>query len=144
MCGFGRSGRIALFPTMSHSRRTHRRITFLTQYPLVLCLAVVLWGAAYKMEQYPERGLAFRVMPPAKLLTEKERPLRQGSAQTALARVSQHRRVGASPAGTAPASCPRTIPSRRERQLVPVDSIACGSPEFTYFCFRPPPVRSFS
>lgn len=41
---------------------------------VALCVAVFLWGTGYKLEQFPLRGHACRVMPSAKLLTEKERP----------------------------------------------------------------------
>ncbi|MFZ0396324.1 MAG: hypothetical protein WCF17_21440 [Terracidiphilus sp.] len=126
---------------MSLHRRIHRRITHLTLYSLALSLAVVLWGAEYKMEQYPERGLAFRVMPPAKLLTEKERPVQKGSVKAVLARASQKRGSGAWPAWSARRSRPRFFSPPREQQLAVSACKAGDSPEFTHFSSRPPPAR---
>ncbi len=124
---------------MSLHRRAHRRITLLTLYSLALSVAVVLWGAEYKMEQYPEQGLAFRVMSPAKLLTEKERPVGKRSLGAVLALASQKRGSRESPAWAAPAlSCPVRSASGEE-QLADVACIAFGTPEFTYFSSRPPP-----
>ena len=129
---------------MSLHRRTLRRITLLTLYSLALSLAVVLWGAGYKMEQYPEQGLAFRVMPPAKLLTEKERPVRKRSLQAVLARVGKKRNSGASPARAEQESGSRIFPLPREKQFVAVACIALASPQLTYFSSRPPPAHILS
>ena len=124
---------------MSLQRRTHRRITLLTLYSFGLSLAVVLWGAGYKMEQYPEQGLAFRVMPPAKLLTERERPARKRSLQAVLARIGKKRVSGTSPARDARQSGSGLFPLPREEQFAAVACIALASPELTYFSSRPPP-----
>lgn len=129
---------------MTLHRRTHRRTTLLTLYSLALSLAVVLWGAEYKMEQYPEQGLAFRVMPPAKLLTEKERPVGQRSLRAVMALVSQKRGSWASPAWTAPALSCRVGSAFGEEQFAAVACIAFGTPEFSYFSSRPPPARFLS
>lgn len=126
---------------MSLHRRTHRRITLLTLYSFALSLAVVLWGAEYKMEQYPQQGLAFRVMSPAKLLTEKERPVRQRSVGAVPARAPQNRNCGTSPASAAAESRRGLSLLPREQQFTPIVRIARASPEFTYFSSRPPPAR---
>ena len=117
----------------------------LTLGVLALGLAVVMWGAAYKMALYPEEGCAFRVMAPAKLLTENERP---GLERT-------RRIVLASTAGQRPSlldlptwiacirpSAPQAWPSRA---LVPAALLGNREgPELNYFSFRPPPSRSAS
>ncbi len=126
---------------MSLHRRAHRRITLLTLYSLALSVAVVLWGAKYKMEQYPEQGRAFRVMPPAKLLTEKERPVGKRSMGVVLALAPQKRSSGASPAWAAPALSCLGPSAFGEVQLAAVACIAFGTPAFTYFSSRPPPAR---
>lgn len=112
---------------------------------LALSLAVVMWGAAYKMALYPQEGCAFRVTEPAKLLTENERPVRERSPRI----------VHTSAAGQRPSLLhlatwiafirPSAPQSWLSRALVPT-ALRCNtdSPEFTYFSFRPPPSRSDS
>ena len=129
---------------MDLHRRTQRRITLLTLYSLALSLSVALWGAEYKMEQYPQQGLAFRVMPPAKLLTEKERPVRKRSLQAVLARIAHNRAAGASSACAAPAPSRRVYSASFPGQLPAVPNKAAASPQFTYFSSRPPPALSLS
>ena len=64
------------FPQHASSATYPRKCDAAHLVGLAMGLAVALWGAGYKMEQYPLQGHAFRVMAPAKLLTEKERPAR--------------------------------------------------------------------
>ena len=117
----------------------------LTLGVLALGLAVVMWGAAYKMADYPEEGCAFRVMTPAKLLTKNERPELERTRRIVLA----------SAAGQRPSllhlppwiACirPSTLQAWPSRALVPTALLgSAGSPELTYFSFRPPPSRSTS
>lgn len=129
---------------MSLPRRSRQRITLLTLHALALSLSVVLWGTCYKLEQYPQQGLAFRVMPPAKLLTEKERPVRKQGVQAALVPASQERGSGLSAAWAAPASSRRVHSASGEEQLAAIRCVAGSAAEFTYFFFRPPPAHSFS
>lgn len=124
---------------MSLRRLTHRRIALLTLHPVALCLAVVLWGAGYKMEQYPEQGLAFRVMSPAKLLTEKERPVQKGSLRAVLVLASQKRGSGSSHACGARDSGPRAFSPPGKKRLAAFPRMGWGSPRFSYFSSRPPP-----
>ena len=59
---------------MSVTQSSYRLLSFPLAFAAALGLAVLFFGTAYKMEQYPTQGCAFKVMPAAKLLTEKERP----------------------------------------------------------------------
>ena len=107
-----------------------------------MCLAVALWGTSYKIEQYPQQGRAFRVMAPAKLLTERERPRRLGGLHRVLTSlVAQWPHPWHLPAGFAcdHQSALQAHPSgvlvlsgRRPRIVLP---------ELTFFSFRPPPPR---
>ncbi len=72
----------SVLPFMSLPRRSRRPITLLAPCVLALTFAVALWATGYKMEQYPQHGQAFRVMPPAMLLTERERPVRVRGPQS--------------------------------------------------------------
>ena len=130
---------------MSLPRRSRRSITMLTLGGLALCLAVVMWGAAYKMAEYPEEGCAFRVMAPAKLLTKNERPVVERSLRI----------VPAAAAGQRPSllhlppwiACirPSGLQDWPSRALVLTALLGnADSPELTYFSFRPPPSRSTS
>lgn len=127
---------------MTPPRRTHSRITLLPFCSLLLSL-VVLWGAAYKMKQYPEHGLAFRVMSPAKLLTERERPASARCLQAVLALAAQKY-------SALSAACPAPVASlwiqfpAAAGQVSPAASAAAGAAELTFFFFRPPPRRSLS
>jgi hypothetical protein len=129
------------FSNMSLLHPSCRRVTLLTLYGLALGLAVAVWGAGYKMEQYPLYDRTFRVMVPAKLLTEKERPLRMGGIQTGLVPADQRPPLLRMPAWIAgirysalQAMPPGTVvPAARYCKIV--------VPEFTYFFFRPPPSR---
>ncbi|HTX75978.1 MAG TPA: hypothetical protein VMD29_07220 [Terracidiphilus sp.] len=129
---------------MSPFRRPHSRTTLLALYSLALSLAVVLWGAEYKMAQYPEQGRAYRVMSPAKLLTERERPVRQRSAQALVAPGSPKLGLGIPAAWTALGPGRRAPIATCEEQLATVDCAAENAAGFTYFFFRPPPAHSVS
>ncbi len=127
---------------MRLSQQSCRRVTPLTWYGLALGLAVAMWGAGYKMEQYPLRGCAFRVMAPAKLLTENERPKRVGGQQIVLisakAKWQPLRHLPASFAcgyhsPLRDRSLEALVPPTRRRKIV--------LSEFTFFSFRPPPPR---
>jgi hypothetical protein len=108
-------------------------------FGLALAIAVVAWGTCYKMEQYPSQGLAFRVMSPAKLLTEKERPVRASSSRTVLPSVSQKRRPMNPPAWIAFAG--RSPLNARLPGVLAPAALICNTfrAELTYFSFRPPP-----
>jgi hypothetical protein len=105
----------------------------------MLSLGVVLWGAGYKMEQYPQQGCAFRMMAPAKLLTEEERPVSARNLPVARGSAGQLPPLRILPAWSACPLClaletkaPETVgPAFRRSRLV--------FPELNYFCFRPPP-----
>ncbi|MFZ0744065.1 MAG: hypothetical protein WAM85_06650 [Terracidiphilus sp.] len=126
---------------MRLSQQSRPRVSLFTLCGLALGIAVAMWGASYKMEQYPLHGHAFRVMAPAKLLTEKERPRHVGGLQIVPTRPGAQR----PPLRHLPASfacvyrsvlqaCPPGAlvpPARRKRVL----------PEFIFFSFRPPPPR---
>ncbi len=119
--------------------RSRRYITPLTWCGLALGIAIVLWGASYKMEQYPAHGFAFRVMPPAKLLTEKERPPRQGILNAVAPAALASSRISHSPA--------LSITARNSAAFDPPPGILLPAAraghilkaQFTYFSFRPPP-----
>ena len=124
------------------SQRSRPTVSLFTSCGLALGLAVAMWGASYKMEQYPLHGRAFRVMAPAKLLTEKERPRRVVGLQVVPTSGSGQR----PPLRHLPASfacvyhsalqaCPPATlvsPTRRRKIVLP---------ELTFFSFRPPPSR---
>lgn len=127
---------------MSLPQQSYRRITPLTLYGLALGLAVGLFGACYKIEQYPQHGRAFRVMAPAKLLTEKERPQRVVAPRITLASaVRQRPLLRHQPVNLAcvdlsalqARSVPARVRSTRRQEIV--------LPELTFFSFRPPPPR---
>jgi hypothetical protein len=124
---------------MSLPRRSRQRIPLLTPYALALGVAVVLWGTSYKLEQYPQQGLAFRVMPPAKLLTEKERPVRKQCLDAVLASFLRKRTPAKSlPAWNSLSPSPRNSHPLAEL-LVAVFRVAPSAPEFTCILSRPPP-----
>jgi len=123
-------------------RRSRRYVTPPVWCGLVLGLAVVLWGVSYKMMQYPEDGLAFRVMSPAKLLTEKERPPEASNTRVVLPVVSEIRHHTQPPAWIASA-LRRSLFSRPAGILLPAVPIrGFIHPELSYFSFRPPPSRA--
>jgi hypothetical protein len=127
---------------MSLPRRSCRRVTPLTWFGLALGLAIVLWGACYKMEQYPQRGCAFRVMSPAKLLTERERPERVRTPRFALASPSAVRQPPLYPPAWIAFARRAPLYVRPPALLVPAARFCnIGNAEFTYFSFRPPPAR---
>jgi hypothetical protein len=121
-------------------QRNCRRVTPLTLGGIALGLAVAIWGAGYKMAQYPHHGCAFRIMAPAKLLTEKERPGRTDGLWNLLPTAAGQRL----PLRHLPAliACShRSAPQARQP-----GALASGArqrktllPELTYFSFRPPP-----
>lgn len=119
--------------------KSRRYTTPVTWCALALGIAIVLWGASYKMEQYPHQGRACRVMSPAKLLTEKERPLRQGGLSAAI-------RVASVPSQNTYASAWRltfrsAILFFRQHEI-PLPAARAGfilKAQHTYFSFRPPP-----
>ena len=117
----------------------------LTLGVLGLGLAVVMWGAAYKMALYPDEGGAFRVMAPAKLLTKNERPELERTRRIVLASAAGQRptllHLPTWIACIHP-SAPQAWPSRA---LVPTALLGNREgPELNYFSFRPPPSRSAS
>lgn len=121
-------------------RQSRRCVTPTVWLGIALGIAIVVWGACYKMEQYPLQGHAFRVMSPAKALTEEERPVRAIALRTARTiawrtqRLRSHLPAGSVPSGTAP-----LYPQMAE-VLLPAGAIWDSSrAEFTYFSFRPPP-----
>lgn len=126
---------------MRKSQQSYRRVTLLSLYGLALGLAVAMWGASYKMEQYPLHGRAFHVMAPAKLLTEKERPRRVGSLQ-----IVPTCGAGQRPPLRLPASSARFYHSAPQARPVgalvpPIRRRKIFFPELTFFSFRPPPAR---
>ncbi|MGA8088617.1 MAG: hypothetical protein WCA10_15010 [Terracidiphilus sp.] len=129
---------------MRRSQQSCQKLTLLTLYGPALCLAVALFCASYKMEQYPLHGRTFRVMAPAKLLTEKERPGRVGGLQIAPASVGQKPALLHRPASLTciyPSPLQNhlpgaLVPPTRRRKIV--------LPELTFFSFRPPPPRFMS
>ncbi len=126
---------------MSHLQQSSRQVTLLTLYGVALGIAVAIWGAIYKIEQYPLRGLTFRVMAPAKLLTEKERPQSAGIMWTGPAATGDRSQLGHLPAWTTDigrsvidAGPPGVlVPATRPRKI--------AQPKFTYLFCRPPPSR---
>lgn len=125
-------------------QQNHRRVSLLALGGLALSLSVVLWGESYKMALYPENGQAFRMMTPAKLLTERERPRQAGGLRSIHTRA-----VGRRP-------LPKHLPPRIECVRRSAPQIAqAGSPvtaarrariihpQLTYFSFRPPPPYIF-
>jgi hypothetical protein len=133
-----------VLPCMHLPQRNCRRVTPLTLGGIALGLAVAIWGAGYKMAQYPQQGCAFRVMAPAKLLTETERPARAGGPRILLAAAERQlpplRHLPASIACShrsalqagQPGALDPGAPRNRNKTLLP---------ELTYFSFRPPPLR---
>jgi hypothetical protein len=111
-------------------------------YGLALGIAVAVWGVGYKMEQFPLHDRTYRMLVPAKLLTEKERPQRVSGSQTGLAPAEQwptERQMATWIVGI------RSSALQAEPPGVLLVSAArhCKIvvPEFTYFFFRPPPSR---
>ncbi len=133
--------RSALFPSMRLSQRSRPGVSLPTLCGLALGLAVVMWGADYKMTQYSQEGCAFRVMAPAKLLTEKERPMRIRGWRIVLATAAGQRPLlWHLPAWTA---CVRRPALRVWPAGALVRAMHCRKivfPEFTYFSSRPPPL----
>jgi hypothetical protein len=115
-----------------------RKVKLLSLCGLTLSLAVVLWGAGYKMEQYPQQGCAFRMMAPAKLLTEKERPV---SARNSRVVLDSARHLRPLPAWIACPRCTVLPTSAPERAMPGFPLRGFVDPEITYFSFRPPPPR---
>ena len=116
------------------------RISPLAVCGLALGLAVLMWGAGYKIEQYPQQGFAFRVMAPAKLLTENERPSRDGCTQSApdfAAGKHQPRQPLTASIAVVSVAALQARPMRtpallaRPRRIDPA--------ELSFFFFRPPP-----
>ena len=122
------------FPQLSS-----RQVSPLTLYGLALGLAIAMWGASYKIEQYPLHGRAFRVMAPAKLLTEKERPQRLGGMRTGLAAAGQRLPLWHLPAWIAGIRHPARQAGPPEALVPAARHCKIVLPEFTYFSFRPPP-----
>ncbi len=116
-----------------------RKVKLLSLCGLTLSLAVVLWGAGYKMEQYPQQGCAFRMMAPAKLLTERERPASARNSRVVLDSARQRHPLAAWVECLRRAVLQTWAPETgmagyRHRGPVVV-------PELNYFSFRPPPPR---
>lgn len=124
--------------------RSRRYTTPLTWCGFALGLAVVLWGASYKMEQYPEQGLAFRVMSPAKLLTEKERPLRQSNLHAVVPADPASATTGHAPAWVVTVRISPAFASARGIALPAPRAGRLIQAQFAYFSFRPPPSPSHS
>jgi hypothetical protein len=127
-------------PCMPLPQPNCRRVTPLTLCGLALGLLVVLWGAGYKMAQYPQGGCAFRVMVPAKLLTEKERPERATDSRVILTSKAglrgplRHLSAGITcvcRSALRAEPCETFVPFAHRRKIVRA--------ELTYFSFRPPP-----
>jgi hypothetical protein len=117
----------------------------LTLGGLALCLAVVMWGAAYKMAEYPEEGCAFRVMAPAKLLTKNERPVLERNLRSVLAAAAGQRPSVLHLPPWIAYIRPSALQTWPSRALVPTALLGnADRPELTYFSFRPPPSRSTS
>lgn len=133
-----------VFPRMMLPPQRRRYNSTLAWCGLVLSLAVILWGASYKMQQYPQQGLAFRVMSPAKLLTENERPPRRGSLRAVVPAASTARQTSHTPVWVFTDRA--STPVARSRALFVPD--ASGLPilraELSYFSFRPPPSPLYS
>lgn len=107
---------------------------------LALSIAVVAWGAEYKVEQYPLKGLAFRVMSPAKLLTEKERPPRSGVSRANTVEPTTQNPLMLLAGFFAPALQYRGIRCRIGECLRPGECMqAKNNAAWTYFGIRPPP-----
>ena len=118
--------------------------------PLALCvlamgLTVALWGAGYKMAQYPQQGYAFRVMAPAKLLTEKERPARLDALRIGLTSGEEERLPLRHLSGWFRSLCCSMQLAHFSKPFVlAVRRSTTVSPELTYFSFRPPPSQLLS
>lgn len=113
---------------------------------LALSVAVAVWGEAYKIEQFPFMGLAFRVMPPAKLLTEKERPPRSAVPR---ANPVEPATLKPAPQSAAMVFAP-ALQFLRLRYWMG-QCRRCGECVWanydaarTYFAYRPPPVLSIA
>lgn len=112
----------------------------LTLSVIALSLAVVLYGGSYKMQQYPEQGLAFRVMPPAKLLTENERPIRARSRRVVEISPVHRLKSAAMPPAWTTADPQVRILGYVAGPVAPVPEFPdVDSPQFVFFSFRPPP-----
>lgn len=126
---------------MKPEHPSRRRVPLLPFHAVALCLAIFLFATHYRMEQYIEQGLAFRVMSPAKLLTEKERPesarCRQSVLPPAPQRRAARRVLLLSMSSTGP-SAPQ--PVAFTETSAPFTFPHCKSPQFVHFSFRPPPV----
>jgi hypothetical protein len=101
-----------------------------------------MWGACYKMEQYPLQGRAFRVMAPAKLLTENERSRQAVNRQIVLTSIGEQLQALLH----LPSSilCVYHFARQALRSRAPVPPTRrCNIflPELNFFSFRPPPVR---
>lgn len=119
---------------------SRRRISLLPIHAVALCLSIFLFATHYRIEQYIEQGSAFRVMSPAKLLTEKERPeparCRRSVLPPAPQRRAARRVLLLSMSSTGP-SAPEPV-AFAERSA-PFTFPDCKSPQFVHFSFRPPP-----
>lgn len=119
--------------------------TPLTLWVLAMGLTVALWGAGYKMAQYPQQGHAFRVMAPAKLLTEKERPARLDALRAGLTSGEEKRLPRRHLSGWFKSLCCSTQLAHFSKPFVlAVRRSTTASPELTYFSFRPPPSQFIS
>jgi hypothetical protein len=124
---------------MKNSQRSPHAL--LVVYAVALSVAVVLWATSYKLEQYPEQGHAWKIMPPAKLLTEKERPPR-AALEDAQRMEADSGRIPLIFAASVPISVLLKPPPRRMNAacLRPTGLLtARENPAHTRFGFRAPP-----
>jgi hypothetical protein len=129
---------------MTPRRPGHRALLLPAIARLMLGLAVLLWGTAYKVSLYPTPEQGRAPVPTAKLLSEKERP------------KATRRAVPADPAGPAITTHPiAVLPAAAASALLrafAASALELPRPHLgwmdqrglNYFFFLPPPASSFS
>lgn len=129
---------------MSITQSSHRLLSWPLAFAAVLGLAVLLFGTAYKLLQYSTQGCAFKAMPAAKLLTEKERPVREyRSESTAAQPAFQAAFLSLAALLLAVITRKFTWQHFKAKFLDPNENSRCKrNPACVYFCFRPPPSYS--